>query len=51
MMLFMAEISQPYISIYVHQCKKYLQNPHRNHELAVKRIVHYLIGRKDNSPI
>jgi hypothetical protein len=31
----------------VHQCARYCTNPKAIHELAVKRIIRYLLGTKD----
>eukprot|EP00957_Ditylum_brightwellii_P187039 14244482-Ditylum_brightwellii.AAC.1 len=46
-LIYLASNSRPDIAMVVHQSARYTQNPHHIHEVAVKRIVCYLIGTKD----
>eukprot|EP00957_Ditylum_brightwellii_P156471 11908106-Ditylum_brightwellii.AAC.1 len=45
--IYLASNSRPDIAMAVHQCARYTHNPRHIHEVAVKRIVPYLIGTKD----
>eukprot|EP00957_Ditylum_brightwellii_P176217 13418038-Ditylum_brightwellii.AAC.1 len=47
MLICLASKLRPDISMAVHQCVRYTYNPCCIHEVAVKRIVCYLIGTKD----
>eukprot|EP00957_Ditylum_brightwellii_P104204 7936816-Ditylum_brightwellii.AAC.1 len=42
MLMYLAANSQPGIAMTVHQYARYLQNPRKIHEKAIKRIAHYL---------
>jgi hypothetical protein len=44
---YIANNTWPKISMAVHQCACYCANPKAIHELAVKRIIRYLLGTKD----
>ncbi len=48
---FLAQNSRPDISFAVHQCARFCQAPTALHELAIKRIVRYLIFTKDKGLI
>jgi hypothetical protein len=48
---YIANNTQPDISMVVHQCAHYCTNPKALHELVVKRIVHYLLATKDKGLI
>jgi hypothetical protein len=48
---YIANNTRPDISMAVHQCAKYCANPKAIHELAVKRIVRYLLATKDKGLI
>jgi hypothetical protein len=48
---YIANSTRPDISMAVHQCAKYCSNPKAIHELAVKRIVRYLLATKDKGLI
>lgn len=48
---YIANNTQPDISMAVHQCAHYCTNPKALHELVVKRIVHYLLATKDKGLI
>ncbi len=44
---YIANNIRPDISMAVHQCARYCTNPKAIHELAIKRIIWYLLGTKD----
>jgi hypothetical protein len=44
---FLAQNTRPDISFAVHQCARFCSNPSALHELAVKRIIRYLLYTKD----
>jgi hypothetical protein len=44
---YIAARSRPDITFAVHQCARFSNNPNRQHELAVRRIVRYLKGTRD----
>ncbi len=48
---YIANNTRPDISMAVHQCARYCTNPKALHELAVKRIVRYLLATKDKGLI
>ncbi len=48
---YIANNTGPDISMAVHQCAKYCSQPKAIHELAVKRIVRYLLSTKDKGLI
>jgi hypothetical protein len=48
---YIAATSRPDISFSVHQCARFSNAPTRTHELAVKRIIHYLKGTRDKGYI
>jgi hypothetical protein len=48
---YIANNTRPDISMAVHQCAKYCSQPKAIHELAVKRIVRYLLATKDKGLI
>lgn len=48
---YIAATSRPDISFAVHQCARFSNAPTRSHELAVKRIIHYLKGTRDKGYI
>eukprot|EP00957_Ditylum_brightwellii_P082245 6253749-Ditylum_brightwellii.AAC.1 len=50
MLIYLAGMTHPDISMPVHQCVWYSHNPWRYHEKVVKHIVHYLISTKDTRP-
>jgi hypothetical protein len=44
---YIANNTRPDISMAVHQCTRYCSNPKALHELAVKRIIRYLLATQD----
>jgi hypothetical protein len=48
---YVANNTRPEISMAVHQCAKYCSHPKAIHELAVKRIIRYLLSTKDRGLI
>ncbi len=48
---YIANNTRPDISMAVHQCVQYCSNPKALHELAVKRIIRYLLETKDKGLI
>lgn len=51
MMNYLQQSTRPDISMAVHQCARFCNNPRLSHERAVKRIVKYLIGTKERGVI
>jgi Reverse transcriptase (RNA-dependent DNA polymerase). len=48
MLLYLSSNTRPDITFAVHQCARYSHNPKVSHGKAIKRIVRYLQGTKDN---
>ncbi|MEJ2116200.1 MAG: Ty1/Copia family ribonuclease HI, partial [Gammaproteobacteria bacterium] len=46
MLTYLGSTSRPDIKFAVHQCARFSSNPKKSHEIAVKRIVRYLMGTK-----
>ena len=44
---YLANTTRPDISMVVHQCARFLNDPKLSHEKAVKRIIKYFIGIKN----
>ena len=51
MLLYLASNSRPDIAFAVHQCARFTHCTKRSHEKAIKRIVRYLQGTKENGLI
>ena len=47
MLTYLQGTTRPDISMAVHQCARFSQNPKLSHERAIKRIGRYLLGTKD----
>jgi hypothetical protein len=48
---YLAQNTCPDLSFAVHQCARYSANPMTLHELAIKRIGHYLLHTRDKGLI
>ena len=48
MLMYLSNNSRPDIAFAVHQCARFSFHPKRSHEEAIKRIVRYLKGTKEN---
>ena len=51
MLTYLQGTTRPDISMAVHQCVRFSQNPKLSHERAVKRVGRYLLGTKDSGII